>query len=576
MAGRRRKTGNRQKMFLIAGVIVLIIVIALITTLTTVVKKYSPSKEQTDYASFYHLDSEDDIMICVNHAVLEQTGMLIDDEVYLPFDVVREYVNDRFFWDGTEQILRYTLPEGIVNVSGETAEYTVGKDAQTAENTILHVQEDQMYLSLSFIQQYTNIRFEVFQNPNRVVISNEWGTVDYTQVKRTTEVREKGGIKSPVLTEVERGDLVNVVEEMDSWSEICTEDGFVGYVKNSALGGTQSVLYEDEYTEPEFSHISRDYTINMAWHQVTNQTANNQVSSVLAGTKGVNVISPTWFYLNDNEGGIAVLASSDYVSYCHENGVEVWALVSNFENADVDTTQVLNTTSSRDTLVNNLIAEAVRYNLDGINVDFEMLDEEAAPGFLQFIRELSLKCEGNDLVLSVDNYSPASYNAFYDCEEQAVFADYVVLMAYDEHYNGSEEGSVASLGFVTQGVTDMLENVPADQLILGVPFYTRLWRLTPDDSVEGGVAVTSEALGMSEAESRVAANGATFQWLDDCGQYYAEYEYEGSTYKVWIEDQNSIEKKLEVMQSNSLAGAAFWKLGYEKNTVWDTIVKFMN
>ena len=391
MAGRRRKTGNRQKMFLIAGVIVLIIVIALITTLTTVVKKYSPSKEQTDYASFYHLDSEDDIMICVNHAVLEQTGMLIDDEVYLPFDVVREYVNDRFFWDGTEQILRYTLPEGIVNVSGETAEYTVGKDAQTAENTILHVQEDQMYLSLSFIQQYTNIRFEVFQNPNRVVISNEWGTVDYTQVKRTTEVREKGGIKSPVLTEVERGDLVNVVEEMDSWSEICTEDGFVGYVKNSALGGTQSVLYEDEYTEPEFSHISRDYTINMAWHQVTNQTANNQVSSVLAGTKGVNVISPTWFYLNDNEGGIAVLASSDYVSYCHENGVEVWALVSNFENADVDTTQVLNTTSSRDTLVNNLIAEAVRYNLDGINVDFEMLDEEAAPGFLQFIRELSLK-----------------------------------------------------------------------------------------------------------------------------------------------------------------------------------------
>ena len=363
---------------------------------------------------------------------------------------------------------------------------------------------------------------------------------------------------------------------MDSWSEICTEDGFVGYVKNSALGGTQSVLYEDEYTEPEFSHISRDYTINMAWHQVTNQTANNQVSSVLAGTKGVNVISPTWFYLNDNEGGIAVLASSDYVSYCHENGVEVWALVSNFENADVDTTQVLNTTSSRDTLVNNLIAEAVRYNLDGINVDFEMLDEEAAPGFLQFIRELSLKCEGNDLVLSVDNYSPASYNAFYDCEEQAVFADYVVLMAYDEHYNGSEEGSVASLGFVTQGVTDMLENVPADQLILGVPFYTRLWRLTPDDSVEGGVAVTSEALGMSEAESRVAANGATFQWLDDCGQYYAEYEYEGSTYKVWIEDQNSIEKNLEVMQSNSLAGAAFWKLGYEKNTVWDTIVKFMN
>ena len=390
----------------------------------------------------------------------------------------------------------------------------IGREAGTAEHTILHIQGDQMYLSLSFVEQYTNIRSEIFENPNRVVISDTWGTVDYTEIKRGTEVREKGGIKSPVLTEAERGDLVTVLEEMDSWSEICTEDGFVGYVKNSALGGSQSIVYEENDTEPEFPHISREDTVNMAWHQVTNQTANRQIDSVLASTKGVNVISPTWFYLDDNEGGIASLASTDYVSYCHENGVEVWGLISNLENADVDTTQVLNVTSSRDTLVNNLVAEAVKYDLDGINVDFEMLDPEDAAGFLQFIRELSLKCDGNDLVLSVDNYSPASYNTFYDRAEQAVFADYVVLMAYDEHYSGSDAGSVASLGFVNQGVADTLQEVPADQLILGIPFYTRLWKLTPTDSEEEPYEVSSEALGMSEAESRVAANGATFQWLE--------------------------------------------------------------
>ena len=575
MAGHKRRTGNRQKMFLVVAVVVLVIIIALITVLTAVVKRYSPSREQTDYASFYQLDSDEDIMICVNHTVLEQTGLLADGEVYLPFEVVSDYINDRFFWDETEQILRYTLPDGIVNVSGETAEYMIGRSSDTFESTILHIQGDQMYLSLSFIEQYTDIRSDFFENPNRVVISDEWGTVDYTEVKRGTEVREKGGIKSPVLTELKRGDLVTVLEKMDSWSEICTEDGFVGYVKNSALGGTQSVLYESEYTEPEFQHITSDHMINMAWHQVTNQTANGQVSSVLSATRGVNVISPTWFALSDNEGGISSLANSDYVSYCHENGVEVWALVSNFENDGIDTAQVLNVTSHRDALVNNLVSEAIRYSLDGINVDFEMLDEETAPGFLQFIRELSLRCEGNDLVLSVDNYSPASYNAFYDRQEQAVFADYIVLMAYDEHYNGSDEGSVASLGFVSQGVADTLEEVPSDQLILGIPFYTRLWKLTPDDS-EAGYSVSSEALGMSETESRVAANGATFQWLEDEGQYYAEYEYEGSTYKVWLEDQNSIEKKLEVMQSNGLAGASFWRLGYEKNTVWDTIAEYMN
>ncbi len=574
MAGHKRKTGNRQKLFL-AAAIALVVVIVLITALAVVMKKYSPSKEQTDYASFYNLDSEDDIMICVDNTVLDQTGLMADSEVYLPYEVVSEYLNDRFFWDSTEQILRYTLPEGIVNVSGETSEYMIGRSSETFENTILFVQGDQMYLSLSFIEQYTDIRSEIFEDPARVVISDEWGTVDYTKVKWGTEVREKGGIKSPVLTEVKRGDLVIVLEEMDSWSKICTEDGFVGYIKNSALGGTQSVLYESEYTEPEFQHITSDHTVNMAWHQVTNQTANGQVSSVLSATSGVNVISPTWFALSDNEGGISSYANSDYVSYCHENGVEVWALVSNFENEEVDTEQVLNVTSNRDALVNNLISEAIRYNLDGINVDFEMLDEETAPGFLQFIRELSLRCEANDLVLSVDNYSPASYNAFYNLEEQAVFADYIVLMAYDEHYNGSEEGSVASLGFVSQSVADALEEVSADQLILGIPFYTRLWKLTPDDS-EAGYSVSSEALGMSEAESRVAANGAAFQWLEDEGQYYAEYEYEGSTYKIWLEDQNSIEKKLEVMQSNGLAGVSFWRLGYEKNTVWDTIAEYMD
>lgn len=577
MAGHGRKDAGRQKILLVSAVIVLVIIIVGITALTTVVRKYSPSREITDYTAFYGLENEEDVFITFDNEVLEGNGIVSDGEVYIPYNIVHSRLNARFYWDETEQILRYTIPEGVVNVAGETEQYTIGKDAQTADHTILLIRNDEMYLSLSFIEQYTAIHSEFYEAPNRIVISDQWNEVEYTIVKKQTEVRELGGVKSPVLTEVSKGDLVTVLEELDSWVEVCTEDGFVGYMKKKAIGDTQEVLYDDPYVEPEFARISKDFTINMAWHQVTNQTANGKVSSVLAATKGVNVISPTWFYLNDNAGGIASLASSDYVSYCHQQGIEVWALVSNLENADVNTTQVLNVTSSRDTLVNNLISQAVKYDLDGINVDFEALEGEAGAGYLQFIREISLKCKANDIVLSVDNYSPAAYNEFYSMDEQSVFADYIVLMAYDEHYNGSEEGSVASLSFVNQGVTNTLEKVPADQLILGVPFYTRLWKLTPDETGEGDTAYTlsSEALGMSEAESRVAANGATFEWLEDCGQYYAEYEYEGSTYKVWIEDQNSIEKKLEVMQSNALAGASFWKLGYEKNTVWDTIVKYM-
>ncbi|MCD8157042.1 MAG: glycosyl hydrolase family 18 protein [Clostridiales bacterium] len=577
MASQKSRKQYRQKAFFILAVILLAAVIAGITMLTTVVRKYSPSKETTDYASYYGLETEEDILISYDNEILEEKGLYLDGEVYVPYDVLHSYLNARFYWDSTEQILRYTLPEGIVEATADTAQYTVAKESRTAEYTVLRVLDGQMYLSLSFAAQYTDIRWEYYEEPNRVVISDIWGEVEYTTVKHSTQLRELGGIKSSILTEMEKDDRVLILEELDSWAQVCTEDGLIGYMKLNALGDEQTEMYASNYEEPVYTRISRDYTINMAWHQVTTQESNSSVSSVLSATTGVNVISPTGFYLNDNSGGIASLVSADYVTYCHEQGVEVWALVSNLENSEVDTTQVLSVTSARDALVNNLISEAVKYDLDGINVDFESLEGEAGTGFLQFIRELSLKCESNGLILSVDNYAPASYNLFYNREEQAVFADYIVLMAYDEHYNSSDEGSVASLSFVTQAVEDTLEEVSADQLILGIPFYTRLWKLTPEEGTDdGSYTVTSEALGMSEAEARVAANGAVYEWLEDCGQYYAEYEYDGSTYKVWLEDQNSIAEKLKVRQSYGLAGASFWKLGFEKNTVWNTIAEYLH
>ncbi len=578
MASQRRRNDRQQKLILILAVIVLVVIVAGITFMTTFVKKYSPSREVSDYASHYNLSAEDSVFVTFDNQQMEENGILSDGEAYVHYQTVHDYLNGRFYWDGTEQILRYTIPEGLISVTPDTEQYTLGKDAQTAEHKIVIVRDGNMYLSLSFIQQYTDIHYEVYEDPGRVVISDEWDEVTFTGIKKATQIREKGGVKSPILKEVKKGDLVTVLETMDSWVKVCSQDGFIGYVKAKCLGGEQEVLYDHNYEEPVFSHISKDFRVNMAWHQVTNQSANSNISSVLSTAKGVNVISPTWFYLDDNEGKIASLASADYVSCCHQQGVEVWGLVSNLENEEVDTTAVLGVTSSRDNLVNNLISEAIRCDLDGINVDFESLEAEAGDGFLQFIRELSLKCENNDLVLSVDNYVPSGYTEFYDRAEQAVFADYIVVMAYDEHFRGSEEGSVASLGFVNQGIEDTLQDVPAGQVILGIPFYTRVWELTPSEDAQDGQSYTvdSEAVGMSEVETRVAANGATLEWLEDCGQYYAEYEHDGKTYKIWVEDQNSIEKKLEVMTSNNLAGAAFWKLGYEKNTVWDTIVKFMN
>ncbi len=567
---KHRRRRRRQRALVVVIVIVLIIIVALAAFLT---RRYRPSGSSSDFAEFYGLSSEDAVMINLDHEALADTGLYYDGEVYLPFDLVHDDLNARFYWDDTEQVLRYALPDGLVNVaSPETTEYTFAREDRSAEYPIVHMEDGQMYLSLSFLEQYTDIRYSFYEEPYRVVISDGWGEETFTVMRRATEVRELGGNRSNVLTRLAKGDLVTVLNEMDNWSEVCTEDGFVGYVKNNTLDGTDTLIYTSTFEEPEYTHLKKDGTICMVWHQTTSQAANDLLSSDLESTAGINVLSPTWFYLDDNEGGIASLASADYVDYCHARGIEVWALISNLENTDVDTTGVLNTTSKRDALIDNLMSEAVKYDLDGINVDFEALDGEAGTGFLEFIRELSLRCADSNMILSVDNYAPASYNEFYSRDEQALFADYVVLMAYDEHYVGGDEGSVASIGFVQEAVADTLAEVPADQLILGCPFYTRLWQLTTDAD---GYTVSSEALGMEDAQDRLNDAGVSPSWLEEAGQYYATFDAGGSTYEVWLEDKNSIDLKLSVMKEYGLAGCAFWKLGFETSSIWDTIVKFI-
>ncbi len=571
MASRKRN----RKVNSIFAIVILIIAVALILIATPLIKKYTPSKDKADFNELYELTSKEDMIVSVNDSGELGRGFYIDGQPYVDYKTVHDLINSRFFWDEKEQILRYARPDALITVTPESDTYLVDKKKETANYTICTVKDGTMYLAMDFVKEHTDLRYKFYENPNRLTVSTKWGELTYTAVKKKTEIRLRGGIKSPVLTEVSKGDLVTILEKGDNWDKVCTEDGFVGYIRSKAVGKDQTVLCENTNEQPKYTHIKKDFKINMAWHQVTAQAANTRIESVLNATKGINVISPTWFYLNDNKGEIISLASHDYVNYCHQQGIEVWGLVSNLENPDVDTAQVLNTTSSRDNLVNELIAKAIQYELDGINVDFEALESEVGDGFIQFVRELSLKCENNGIVLSVDNYVPSAYTKLYQRQEQARFADYVILMAYDEHFSGSDEGSVASLGFVKKGVEDTLKEVPAEQLVLGIPFYTRIWELTPDETEEKGYRVSSQAVGMGEVDTRLASNGVDTKWLEDCGQYYAEYDKDGKTYKIWIEDQNSIEAKLKVYQENKLAGVSFWKLGFEKSSIWDTVAKYV-
>ncbi len=581
--------GMKKKLIPILAALLLIVIVVAITLASGLIKKYSFTDERADLKGYFNLQSEDQVGLVLQDEVVEDKGKLIDGEVYLNYNTVKDYFNSRFYWDANENVLLYTTPTDIIKAEVGSRDYYVSKNKNTESYAIVKVDGDQAFIALDYVQKFTNIGYETFQEPNRVHITYQWGEVQVTDVKGDTQVRVKAGNKSPILTDVLKGDKLFVLPEeaqIEEWTKVRTGDGYIGYVLNKKIGETRAETTSREFEEPVYTNISKDYPINLVWHQVTNAQANGKLLELITNTKGVNTISPTWFSLSDNEGNISSLADKNYVTQCHQIGVEVWGLVDNF-NKEVSTFEVLSHTSRRETLINQLIAAAIEYQLDGLNIDFEELSGETGEHFIEFIRELSIKCRANGIVLSVDNYVPKAHTVHYDRREQGIVADYVIIMGYDEHYSGSKEsGSVASMAFVREGIEKTLEEVPADKVINAVPFFSRLWKETPkteeeiaaEDLTEEYVPyhLSSEAMGMQAQQDIISVNGLEPVWQEDIGQNYVEYEKDGSTYKMWIEDDQSIDLKASLVKEYNLAGIAAWRLGLERPSTWDVILKYVN
>ena len=603
---RSRRARRRRRNAIIRWMIFIVLVIAAAGGFL-VWKKYGSSNEKADLEQYYDIGAEDEIAVVVNNEVIREDGdaaadgtsealpmpgRIYDGQYYIEYSVVRDRINERFYWDPNENVLLYTMPDGNVSVEVGSRDYTDVTEKKSADYDILKTEGRTAYIALPFIQEYTNMEYEVYDDPvARAVITSAWGETETAVLKRNTEVRYRGGVKSPILTEIDKGAKVTVLEDENDWMRVGTEDGFVGYVKTSALKDITTETTSREFDEPVYSNISKDYTINMAWHNVTNETANSYVLENIAGTKGLTTIAPTWFSLADTEGNISSIADPDYVNYAHQSNLEVWAVLRDFHggiNSYDETYEVLSYTSKRTKIINQVIAEAIKTGVDGINLDFELVSSACGEHYIQFVRELSVKCRQNGLVFSVDNYVPQPYNAHYDLQEQGVVADYVMIMGYDEHTEGSyEAGSVASIGYLENGISDALQDVPAEKLVAGVPFFTRLWFETPKSEEElaeeaGTEAaqypnkVTSTAYSMVEAEKVLSDSGAQAAWDETTMQNYAEWEADDGTYRIWLEDRQSLEAKLKVISENNLAGVAEWSLGMEDPAVWDLILQYVN
>lgn len=536
-------------------VCLLIVLVSLIGGAVYGINKLIPTSKQMDLTEYYGQKADGEASLVAGTQKLEQKALISGDEVYIPLDVVNGYLNQRYYWDSANKKILYATPTSLTE---EAASDQPGGNVWLKESTV--------YLKLDYVKKYTDIDSYIYKDPARIAIQYKFSNVQTVTVKKDTVIRYRGGIKSKILTKTAKDTVLRLMNEGEDWDQVATDDGYIGYIQKKKVSAADTTDYKRSFKAEAYSYFTMDEPVNLAWHQVTSTDANNYFADTTQNMTGVNVISPTWFSVSDNDGNVSSLASGEYVMQAHEKGLKVWGLVDNFSE-NMSTTTVLSNTAARQNLENQLVTYALKAGLDGINVDFESLSEDVGIHFLQFLRELSIQCHENNLVLSVDNPVPEDFTSHYDRAEQGKVVDYVIIMGYDEHYVGSDAGSVASLPWVEQGVKDTLAEVPAKRTILAIPFYTRLWKTT-----DGG-ALTSEAIGMDQAQQAISDNGAETYWDKTTSQNYGTYEGDGATYQIWLEDSKSIAEKVKLIPKYKLAGVAEWKLGFENSGIWSVITE---
>lgn len=561
------KEQQKKKAAPVLVVLILIVLVGAAGVVSFLINRYKPGTEYMAGNEYFNLTDENSVALIQNGELLEEQAVLIGGEPYAAYTYVESQLNSCFYWDEETKGILLTTSGGVQTLLPGDAAVAKTPGGQPA---VQQESDGTVYISLDVVKEYTDLDYAYYSDPNRVVIRNEWDGVEQATVQSdTAQVRQKGGIKSLILADVQKGDTLLYLENLDNWCKVMTADGYTGYIQTEDISEPETIEARTAKKD-SYERITRDHKINLVWHQSTSTESNDAMAEMTAEMTGVNVISPTWFSVTDETGTISSLASADYVKLAHDEGREVWGLIDNFNEAFDETTD-LAYASVRSRIIEQLLAEAASCGMDGINVDFENLKEAGIPHYLQFLRELTSAAHAQNLVVSVDTPVPQAYTMYYQRGEQARFVDYMIVMAYDEHFAGSEEaGSVSSLPFVQQAVEEMTRVMPADQVICGIPFYTRVWT-----EKFGQSAITSEVLGMDGAKNYAKENQMTETWDASLGQNVATVETSDARYTIWMEDEQSMEEKLKVIQSADLAGVAEWKLGFERADVWSLISEYI-
>ena len=558
--------------------VVLIFIVIAAALGSQIIERYSYSRNKADLNEYFGIAQPDEVAMVVQDALVDDKAKMKDNVAYFPLSTVETYFTDRFYVNSGEQVLLFTTDTDVIQINigdGSNVMYVSGAGQELGYRAAFY-EGDTLYIAADYVKRYANFEYQLYDAPLHMQVYTQWDSYTTAKLSRKTAVRYQGGIKSDILVELAAGDAVTVLEKLENWSKVKTAESYIGYVENKFLKDEMQAerLCNTGFQEFVYNNVRKEGKINLTFHQVFEEVGGDYLANALRQTRMVNVVSPTWFRLTNSSGDFASLANASYVAKAHELGMDVWALITDVDSADlygveINFVELLSSSANRRHLIEGLMAQVDSYGLDGINIDFEKVRSDSGIHFVQFVRELSIETRKRGVVLSVDNYVPSEYTAHYNRREQGIVADYIIIMGYDEHYvGGGAAGSNASIGFVEDGIVNTKEVVPAEKIINAIPFYTRVWESGPD-------GLKASTLTMAAEADWISRNGVSPAWVDEFCQNYAEYQVDGTLYQCWLEDVDSVRVKLQVMQSQGIKGVASWKLGLEVPAVWDVIAEYM-
>lgn len=505
---------------------------------------------------------------------------IVDGEILLNFDTVKKYFAPSIKWDKNSEKVIVSTKDRIIKMKTKSLTSFVN-DKPLSLNIPIIQEKDVVYIPIEFLSDFYGIIVTHIEDNNVVLIDYK---TDFVQVANVIEsgavLRNGRDSKHPILrkfddVEENNKNQMRIFEEYDKWYKVRTWDGVVGFIEKQYVVAkivTGTILGEkdkeesgEELDTESFSEVENG-KINLVWDMV--YTRRSDPSSV-PDMKGLDVISPTWFQIQNSKGDLMNRAYSNYEKWAHEKGYKVWALLSNdFQDAEM-TSKFLKDDKAIENFTKQILAYASLYNLDGINIDFENFYQRDRDLFTRFIEIITPKLKEQGLVVSVDvNDIPC-----YDKKALSQIVDYVMYMSYDQHWRTSPvAGSVAQVSWQERILKKVLEEegVPKEKLLLGLPYYTRLW----EEKTEGGaMSLSSVALTMEEAKKTIIENDAEIVWDEESGQFYAEYQKENSRFRIWLEDENSLNLKSSLVHKYNLAGVCAWSRNFVSENIWDVLYR---